>query len=160
MKKLLAVIAGMALLLGVIDFALAEGAQMKDKAAPKFQTLCPVTGDAISKDVFVDHEGKRIYFCCDMCIPTFKKDPAVYLKKIEEKGETPYSLQTMDPVNGEKTKKDVFIDKDGMRIYFSGADSRAAFEKSPDQYMKKMDAAGIVCELTSPPKESSGMKGM
>jgi len=50
------------------------------------QTECPVMGGKIDKEIFVDHEGKRIYFCCQACVESFKKDPAVYLKKLEEAG--------------------------------------------------------------------------
>jgi len=48
------------------------------------QKLCPVTGDAINPDIFVDYNGRRIYFCCDMCPPQFKKEPEKYLKKLDE----------------------------------------------------------------------------
>jgi YHS domain-containing protein len=30
-----------------------------------------------------------VYFCCPGCIETFKKDPAKYLKKMQEAGEEP-----------------------------------------------------------------------
>jgi Cu+-exporting ATPase len=48
------------------------------------QKLCPVTDDPINPDIFVDYNGRRIYFCCDMCPPQFKKDPEKYLKKLDE----------------------------------------------------------------------------
>jgi YHS domain-containing protein len=50
------------------------------------QTDCPVMGGEINKEIFVDHEGKRIYFCCQSCVDTFKKDPAAYMKKLEASG--------------------------------------------------------------------------
>ena len=40
----------------------------------------------INKDIYVDHEGKRVYFCCAGCDATFKKDPAKYIKKLEDAG--------------------------------------------------------------------------
>ncbi len=57
----------------------------KDKNAKK-QTVCPVTGKAIDKKVFVDYKGSRIYFCCSECIKDFNKDPNKYIKKIEASG--------------------------------------------------------------------------
>jgi Cu+-exporting ATPase len=48
------------------------------------QKLCPVTGDPISKDIFIDYNGRRIYFCCNMCPAEFKKDPEKFLKKLDE----------------------------------------------------------------------------
>jgi YHS domain-containing protein len=54
--------------------------------AGKPQTTCPVMGGAIDQKVYLDHEGKRIYFCCPACIPAFQQDPAKYLKKMEDAG--------------------------------------------------------------------------
>lgn len=55
------------------------------------QTACPVSGKELqNKDTYVDYEGRRVVFCCPNCIPTFKEDPAKYLKKLDEasKGES------------------------------------------------------------------------
>lgn len=48
------------------------------------QKLCPVTGDPINPNIFVDYDGRRIYFCCDMCPAQFKKEPEKFLKKLDE----------------------------------------------------------------------------
>ena len=56
-----------------------------DKQAHE-QTTCPVMGGKINKDIYADYEGKRVYFCCDACISTFKKDPAKYVSKLEGEG--------------------------------------------------------------------------
>ncbi len=48
------------------------------------QTACPVLGGKINKDIYVDYQGQRIYFCCPACIDTFKKDPEKYLQKLRE----------------------------------------------------------------------------
>ncbi len=55
-------------------------------AKSKAQTLCPVMGDKINKDVYVDYKGERIYFCCKGCPETFLKDPDKYLKKLRDQG--------------------------------------------------------------------------
>ncbi len=57
-------------------------------AAPKPQTTCPVLGGKINQQVYVDYQGKRIYFCCQGCDKEFRKNPEKYLKKIEEQGVT------------------------------------------------------------------------
>ncbi len=54
--------------------------------AGKPQTTCPVMGGTIDKNVYLDYDGKRIYFCCPACLPEFQKDPAKYLKKLEAAG--------------------------------------------------------------------------
>ena len=86
MKKI-ALMAGMAVLMG-LGVALAG-------EAVKHQTLCPVMGGAISKTVYADADGKRVYFCCSGCIATFKKDPAKYIAKLEKDG------VTLDKATGE-----------------------------------------------------------
>lgn len=46
------------------------------------QTVCPVMGGKINKDIFVEHNGRKIYFCCAGCPEAFKKDPARYMNKL------------------------------------------------------------------------------
>ena len=50
------------------------------------QTTCPVMGGKIKKDIYTDHNGKRIYFCCQPCVEKFEKNPEKYLNKLEEEG--------------------------------------------------------------------------
>jgi YHS domain-containing protein len=50
------------------------------------QTKCPVLGNPVSKKVYTDYNGKRIYFCCPPCISNFKKNPEKYMKQIEKEG--------------------------------------------------------------------------
>lgn len=55
--------------------------------APNFQTVCPVMGGKINRTLFVDHDGKRVYFCCPGgCADKFKADPAKYLDKMKADG--------------------------------------------------------------------------
>jgi hypothetical protein len=65
----------------------AKASEGKTPAAPKPQATCPVMGRPILKDVFLDHEGKRIYFCCPPCKEEFLKDPAKYMKKLADSGQ-------------------------------------------------------------------------
>jgi YHS domain-containing protein len=50
------------------------------------QTNCPVMGGRINKAIFVDYQGKRVYFCCGACPAEFRKDPAKYIKAMEDQG--------------------------------------------------------------------------
>lgn len=43
----------------------------------------------IDQNIYADHQGRRIYFCCPVCIQAFKKDPEKYLKKMQEQGIQP-----------------------------------------------------------------------
>ena len=57
------------------------------KSDAKAQATCPVMkGNAISKDLYVDAEGKRIYVCCNSCVETVKADPKKYIAELEATG--------------------------------------------------------------------------
>ncbi|QGY42080.1 YHS domain-containing protein [Pseudodesulfovibrio cashew] len=53
------------------------------------QKLCPVMGFDITRELFTDYKGKRIYFCCPDCPPKFKKSPEKYMKKLLDNGVVP-----------------------------------------------------------------------
>ena len=48
------------------------------------QTSCPVMGGAINKAIFVEYQGKKVYFCCNGCPDAFKADPAKYVSKLPQ----------------------------------------------------------------------------
>lgn len=50
------------------------------------QEKCPVMGHKINPKLYVDYNGKRIYFCCASCPEKFKKDPDKYFKKLQDRG--------------------------------------------------------------------------
>jgi YHS domain-containing protein len=53
----------------------------------KPQTTCPVMGEPIDKNLYVDYNGKRIYVCCVNCVDKVKKNPEKYIKKLESMGQ-------------------------------------------------------------------------
>src|SRR5438874_11865542 len=64
-------------------------ADKKSDAKPKPYTLktCVVSGEKLGemgKPVVYVYDGREIRFCCKDCIKDFKKDPAKYVKKIDE----------------------------------------------------------------------------
>ncbi len=129
-------------------------------AKGKAQTTCPVMGMPINKSIFVDYEGKRIYFCTADCPNEFKKDPAKYIKKLEDAGVTLEKSpgvtgkpQTKCPILGGTIDKSVFVDYQGQRIYFCCDGCPQKFKEDPDKYIKKFQDEGIVLEK-SPTKGS------
>ena len=69
---------------------LEEAAEEVKEAAEKLQssaaeqTTCPVMGGKINPDLFVEYEGKKVYFCCAGCSEQFLKDPQKYLSKLPQ----------------------------------------------------------------------------
>lgn len=54
-------------------------------AAAIEQTTCPVmAGNPINKTLFVEYEGKKVYFCCKGCEDKFLADPAQYVAKLPQ----------------------------------------------------------------------------
>jgi len=48
--------------------------------------VCLVSDEKLGEmgdPVIYIHEGQQIKFCCDKCLPKFKKDPAKYLSKMK-----------------------------------------------------------------------------
>ncbi len=53
-------------------------------AAQIEQTICPVMGGKINKDVFVEYKGKKVYFCCPDCKAKFQADPEKYVADLPQ----------------------------------------------------------------------------
>jgi YHS domain-containing protein len=46
----------------------------EDQEAIKPNEVCPVTDDKITdRTRWVEHEGRKVYFCCDGCVDMFKQ---------------------------------------------------------------------------------------
>ena len=54
MSRMLPILANVTLALALAGPVLAQG---------KAQTVCPVRGDKIDKNVYTDYQGKRVYIC-------------------------------------------------------------------------------------------------
>jgi len=48
------------------------------------QTTCPVMGGAINPDIFTEHKGKKVYFCCPSCKGKFEQEPEKYTSKLPQ----------------------------------------------------------------------------
>jgi YHS domain-containing protein len=62
----------------------AQASQPSSTAAAVEQTTCPVMGNPIDPNVFVEYQGKKVYFCCKQCISEFQKEPEKYLSKLPQ----------------------------------------------------------------------------
>jgi len=52
------------------------------------QTICPVMGGKIDKNVYADYRSKRVYFCCESCREQFMQNPEKYIETMEAEGVT------------------------------------------------------------------------
>ena len=44
--------------------------------------VCPVSGEDIDPDVFVEYKGKRINVCCNKCLKKVKESPDEWYEKV------------------------------------------------------------------------------
>ncbi len=87
MKKLIGLMA--LVLLAAVAVRAGEGCcDKKAKADCKPQMTCPISGEPVQKDIFVDVKGFRVYLCCEKCKAAVEADPDAALAKIKANGET------------------------------------------------------------------------
>jgi len=66
---------------------LAAESKSDDKAKDYPLTTCVVSGEKLGemgKPYVFTHEGREIQLCCKDCLKDFKKDPAKYVKKLDD----------------------------------------------------------------------------
>jgi len=85
MKKISMVILGLILALALAGTGFAADAP----ASGHTQSACPVMGGKPNPNLYADHQGQRVYFCCPACLDLFKKDPEKYMKKLKEQQAAP-----------------------------------------------------------------------
>ncbi len=70
----------------------ADAPATKVPPKPDKLTTCPVSGDKLGEMekpfVFV-YKGQEVKLCCKSCKSDFDKNPAKYIKKIEDAAKTP-----------------------------------------------------------------------
>jgi len=87
--KLCKSVTGAGVVLALVVLASAGFAQEKaEKAKPYPLETCVVSGEKLGGDmgkpyVFI-YQGREIKLCCQGCLKAFDKEPAKYIKKLEE----------------------------------------------------------------------------
>lgn len=70
----------------------AAASAAESSAKPYLLDGCIVSGKKLGSmgdPVVINYEGQEIKFCCDSCVPKFKKDPAKYLSTLEHANHKP-----------------------------------------------------------------------
>lgn len=117
----------------------------KDKDRPelpdglKYQTLCPVTGQAMNKDIHLDIQGHRIYFASKEAKDSMAANPDKYFKKAGEEGVVFENILKTCPFTGKELDKSVFTYYQGRMLYFCDPDAQKLFVEDRQAYLKKLD---------------------
>ncbi len=133
----------------VAGIVLAEGEQDRGKPAPAkpaVQSVCPADGRKITRDLYVDHEGKRIFVCGKDCVEAVKKDAAKYVMKLNAEGVALARVQATCPVMGGAIDKNQYLDYGGKRIYICCGGCMSALKADPEKYIRKLEDAGVALD--------------
>ena len=100
---------------------------------------CPVTGEAVNKNLKGEALGRAFYVCCDDCMAMVKKNPAAYLKPMPKK-ETAFlgkgdGVETC-PVTGEAVNKSLTAEADGQKFAVCCAGCIDMVKANPAAYLK------------------------
>jgi len=92
--------------------AATTGQDPADAVVQVAQTKCPIMGNAIKKDIYVDYQGKRIYMCCPGCKGKFNEDPEKFIKKMQDQGITLSDVPADDDADDDDDDDDDADDDD------------------------------------------------
>jgi len=128
--------------------------------------ICSVMREPASKDYTYSYKGKTYYFCCQMCLDKFKKEPEIYVSKIKEINlevfqygflPDPVRVKSSDIVKLIITSRDVshgvYIKEYGINVSIKKEET-----KKIEFIADKTGEFDIVCSVYCGPGHS-GMKG-
>jgi YHS domain-containing protein len=87
MKVMRALVAAIVVAASLVPLSSVGADKKSEKPKPYPLKTCIISGDKLGEmgDPFVyEYQGREIKFCCKNCLKDFKKDPAKYLKMIDE----------------------------------------------------------------------------
>lgn len=87
MKALKPLLAAVLVALFLVPLSSQAAEKKAAKLKPYPLKTCVVSGEKLGemgKPFVYEYKGREIKFCCKHCLKDFKKDPAKYIKKIED----------------------------------------------------------------------------
>lgn len=128
-------------------YAAKVAAQRKALAdRPKIQVTCPISKEPVDPNVFIESEGRKVFFCCKGCMNKYKADPTKYASALANS----YTFQIQCPVMKEEINPKSFSTAgNGMKIYFCCKGCDRKFFADPAKYAPNLVAQGF----TINPKE-------
>lgn len=118
-----------------------QQAEQKTNQPAKEMPRCPVMGEPVDFSVKTMTEDGPVYFCCEMCIPKFKKDPAKYAEKLAAQRAALEKLdrvQVSCPVDGKSVDGNLTADVNGHKIAFCSTECQAKYVEHPGAFKAKL----------------------
>ncbi len=107
----------------------------------KVLPVCPVMGESVDFNVKTMTDDGAVYFCCEVCIPKFKKDPAKYAEKVTAQRAALEKLdrvQVSCPVDGKSVDGKPTADVNGHKIAFCSKDCQVKYAEHPGALKAKL----------------------
>ena len=113
---------------------------------------CVVSGEelgSMGNPVVKTNDGREVQFCCNGCVKTFEKDQAKYMKKLDDAiiaaQKDGYPLETCvvsgEPLAHSDMGDPVDFVYNNRLVRFCCNNCVKAFNKNPDKFLAKLDAA-------------------
>lgn len=119
----------------------------------KVQVTCPVSGESIDPKAFVEHDGKKVFLCCDRCAKKYRKNPGEYNAALANS----YTYQTKCPIMGEEIDPTVSTTlSTGETIYYCCPKCDKQLRENPAKYNKNLVAQGVLVNWAEAKKADSG----
>src|SRR5262249_60198958 len=77
-----------------------KGAEKKFLGKGDGVETCPVTGEAVNKNLKYEVNGRVFYVCCEACADVVKKNPELFLKPVEGEKKTVHEYGVSGRVRG------------------------------------------------------------
>lgn len=111
-------------------------------AGPDSNTKCPVSGQPVKADKFVEFNGGKVYFCCGNCPKAFEANTAKYAAKANmQLVETGHLVQVACPLSGRPTNPSATVEVEGVKVGLCCNNCKAKIEKAgPDEQVNLLFA--------------------
>lgn len=158
----------MILALQIVFLSPAFGGPVSDASIYPLPTcaVCDKALDIESAPVTLQQEGRELRFCGKNCETTFKKDPSLHLKKLDQsiiEDQLPlYPISTClvsgEPFGGDMGQPANYLHGNRL-VRFCCMSCLSGFSKKPEEHIAKLDQAVITAQLEDYPADTCPVTG-
>lgn len=116
-------------------------AERKARDQAKELPVCPVMGEEVDFSAKTMTDDGPVYFCCNMCIPKFKKVPAKHAEKHATQRTALAKLdrvQTNCPVDGKSVDGKLTAEVSGHKVAFCSKECQAKYAEHSGAFNAKL----------------------
>jgi YHS domain-containing protein len=99
--------------------------------------VCPVSGEEVSNEFAVEHDGIIYFFSSTEASAQFEKSPEKYLKNLPNDGKIDDMLNEVCPVSGQAAKKDYYVVFNGAKVHTKCGGTMKIFANKAEYYLAR-----------------------